>query len=77
MSPEREQILLAQLGEVLHRHVEPIFKPGARITLLVRFAGDPESDVLVSSDDEAGVRASVERAYARPQIQATIVARDG
>lgn len=68
MRPEVEKNLLERLGGILHRHVEPVFKPGAKITLLVRFPDSDEADVLVSSDDEEGVRTAVDRAYAQPQI---------
>lgn len=60
--------LTQQLGNVLQRHVEPIFKPGVKLTIIARTPGNEEADVLVTSDDLEAVAALVDRSRARGQV---------
>lgn len=56
--------LNAQLGNILKRHVEPIFKAGTKLTIIARTPWSVEADVLVTSDDLDEVAALVERSKA-------------
>ena len=60
--------LNAQLGNILVRHVEPIFKDGTKLTIIARTPGNVEADVLVTSDDLDEVAALVERSKARGSV---------
>jgi hypothetical protein len=57
--------LTYKLGSILANHVEPIFKRGTQFTLIARTPGDPDADVLVTSDDLEEVLALLERSKAR------------
>lgn len=61
--------LTAQLGEILQRHVEPIFKRGARLTIIARTPGNDEADVLVSNDTLDGLSSLIERSKARDEVR--------
>jgi len=61
-------ILHARLVNVLERHVEPIFKPGTKLTIIARTPGNAEADALVTSDDLDEVAALVERSKSREAI---------
>lgn len=60
--------LNAQLGNILARHVEPIFNVGTKLTIIARTPGNVEADVLVTSDDLDEVAALVERSKARGSV---------
>jgi hypothetical protein len=60
--------LNAQLGNILARHVEPIFKAGTKLTIIARTPGNIEADVLVTSDDLSEVAALVERSKSRDVV---------
>ena len=50
-------------------HLEQIarlFKPGAKLTLLVRTPGNDEADFLLTNDDLDAVTPAIERAKNRP-----------
>lgn len=62
--------LQTQLVRVILRHVEPIFKDGVRVTLIVRTPGDNEADVLVSNDTDLDeITAVIERSKSREVMQ--------
>ncbi len=54
-----------RLGEILARHVAPIFKPGTRLALIARTPGNDEADVLVTDDDLASLAALIGRSKSR------------
>ena len=60
--------LNAQLGNILARHVEPIFKAGTKLTIIARTPGNVEADVLVTRDDLDEVAALVERSKTREVV---------
>jgi hypothetical protein len=62
--------LTAQLGTILERHVEPIFKPGTKLTVIARTPGNNEADVLVTNDDINELAALVARSKAREEVPA-------
>jgi hypothetical protein len=41
-----------RIGNALARHLEPIFKPGVKLTLIARTPGNNEADVLVSAESD-------------------------
>lgn len=53
-----------QCSEYLSR-IERLFKPGARLTLIVRRPGDAEQDFMLSSDDLHEAIAVLERSKMR------------
>ena len=59
------EALQEQIVRTIEAHIKPLFKddfhPEMRVTVLVRFEGSPGCDVLVTSDDDAGIRAIVDR----------------
>ena len=65
--------LTARIGSIIDRHILPIFKGAPKVTVLVRHPDDAAGnyDVLVTSDDEAGVRAIVGRRTGRPPAEHT------
>jgi hypothetical protein len=70
MQTKFQQGLLERLGGILEAHVEPIFKPEVKVTLIVRLPGNPEADILVSSDEDLDeVIALVERSKPRETIR--------
>jgi len=56
-----------QLASVIDEHIVPLFSadfhPEMRVTVMVRFEGSPDCDVIVTSDDDAGIRAIIDRRY--------------
>lgn len=44
-----------------------LFKPGAKITVLVRTPGNNEADLLLTNDSMEEIAAMVERSKARPE----------
>ena len=60
--------LNAKIAAILQRHVEPIFKPGTKLTIIARTPGNNEADVLVSSDDLSELSALIERSKAREPV---------
>lgn len=62
--------LPATIGAVIDRQIRPLFKsaPDMKVTVLIRFSGDDCGlcDVLVTDDDDAGIRAIVDRRLASP-----------
>jgi hypothetical protein len=63
-----KQHLTAQLSTILERHVEPIFKPGTKLTVIARTPGNNEADVLVTNDDINESAALVARCKAREEV---------
>lgn len=57
------------LAAVLIEHVEPLFRPGMKLTLLARDPSNPEADVMVTSDTMDGIAALVERSKAREDVR--------
>jgi hypothetical protein len=59
--------LEGQLASVIEAHIVPLFAadfhPEMRVTIMVRFEDSDDCDVLLTSDDEAGIRALVDRRY--------------
>ena len=58
---------LQRVGEVVSDHMSAIldeFKPGAKITVLVRRPGEPEQDFMMTSDDPGEAIAMIERRIA-------------
>lgn len=53
--------LTAQIGKAIDQCIRPLFKPGARFTVMVRFTDTDTADVIVSDDTDEGMRAIVER----------------
>lgn len=54
-----------RIVSVIEEQIKPLFNadfhPEMRVTVLVRFEDMPDCDVLVTSDNDAGIRAIVER----------------
>jgi hypothetical protein len=65
-----DQWLTYKLGAILAKHVEPIFKRGTQFTLIARTPGEPDCDVLVTSDDLDEVIALVQRSKDRDEVHA-------
>lgn len=61
--------LLNRLAGVLMKHVEPIFEADALVTLIVRFPGNDEADVLVTADSIGGIEALIERCKSRDEVK--------
>lgn len=61
--------LMERLGNILSRHVEPIFKVGTKLALIARTPGNSEADVLVTSDSIEELIALLERSKARDEVQ--------
>ena len=63
--PDVLERLNQRIGAKLDQHIRPMFKGNPRITVLIRFDDDPggNADCLVTSDDEAGIRAMVDRRF--------------
>jgi hypothetical protein len=62
-----EKLIL--LRERMSNHMDAImsmFKPGAKITVVVRSPGYGDADVIMGDDDFDEVIASIQRAKARP-----------
>ncbi len=57
--------LQEQLARICEEQIKPLFNcdfyAEMHVTVLVRFEGNPECDVIVTSDDDAGIRAIVDR----------------
>lgn len=65
-TPELKARLIEQIGGIIDRHIAPIFKSGAKFTVLARSPGFDDADVVVTSDDDAGVLAIVGRQFTPP-----------
>lgn len=63
-----QQRLLGDIGGVIQRHIEPMFKPGVKLTVIARTPGNDEADVLVSNDSLGDLAALIERSKAREDI---------
>lgn len=69
--------LTARIGQVIDQRIRPLFKEGARYTVMVRFTDSDTGDVIVSDDTDEGMRAIVERrtnGHAPPAQEAQPVA---
>lgn len=68
MTPELQARLINRIGAAIDKHIRPVFKGDPRITVLVRFDWDAEGsyDVIVTSDDDEGIRAIVARQCKEP-----------
>lgn len=75
MNAQLEARLTAEIGQVIDDHIAPIFKPGALITVLVRHPGMDDADAAVTSDNDDGVHAIVQRRFPRANDQAAEIAR--
>lgn len=53
-----------RIAEVAEVYIAPMFKPGVRVTIIVRRPSDNEQDVLVSNDNLEDVVALVTRRVA-------------
>lgn len=64
MSPAM-QALRDQIARVIEEQIKPLINGDyhdlIRTTVLIRFTDNPRADILVTSDDDAGIRAIVER----------------
>ncbi len=59
---------VARLGELVQEHLDDIsalFRPGAKVTLIVRHPGYPKRDFVITGDDWEGVAEVVERSKRR------------
>lgn len=61
MHPAKRDMLTAKIGQAIDARIAPLFRGQPKITVLVRLPDNDEADVLVTSDDDAGIRAIVER----------------
>lgn len=60
-----------RIGDMLTRHLEPMFKRGTKLTFIARTPGNDEADVLVTSErDLSDVVAVVLRSMGRQAIDA-------
>jgi hypothetical protein len=59
------RMLQWKLAGILERHVEPIFKPGTKLTIIARTPGNDEADVLVTSDNLDELAKLIERSKNR------------
>ena len=69
MSVDFKAKLLHRFAGILGQHVEPLCKPGVRLTLIARFPDNPEADVLVTADDIDSLMALLERSKTRETIR--------
>ncbi len=53
------------IGHLMDRILK-LFKPGAKITVVVRFPGYPEREVIMTDDDLDGVIETCHRRQAQP-----------
>ncbi len=64
------QALQDRLIDIIEEQIKPLFvgdfRDQMRVSVLVRFEDAPGCDVIVTSDDEAGIRAIVDRRYGGP-----------
>ncbi len=59
-----------RVANALIRHIEPIFKPGVKLTLIARTPGAPEADCLVTIEsDLQELTAFIERSKAREPVK--------
>lgn len=63
-----QQYILGRVGGVIQSHIEPIFRPGTKFTVIARTPGHPEQDVLVSNDSLDDLAALIERSKSREDI---------
>lgn len=63
------EMLTQKLGAILARHVEPVFKPGVKLTIIARTPGNDDADVLVTNDDLDALSALIERSRAREEVK--------
>lgn len=63
---DTNRMLLWKLAGILERHVERLFKPGTKLTIIARTPGNDEADVLVTSDSLNELAKLVERSKKRP-----------
>jgi hypothetical protein len=60
--------LLEQIAQVCMRHIEPLFKPGVQVTVIVRTPNNDEADVVVTTDNLGDVKALLARSEGRAAI---------
>jgi hypothetical protein len=59
-----------RVANALIRHIEPIFKPGVKLTLIARTPGMPEADCLVTIEtDLQELTAFIERSKSREPVK--------
>lgn len=65
---EGQQKAFEVLGAALLNHIEPLLVKGAKLTLLVRYDKEPDSDVLISSDTVEGIDEIIARSKERQEL---------
>lgn len=63
---DRVQEVGERVGWILEHKIAPLFKAGAKLTLVARLIpGETEAELVVGDDDLDEVRAAIERAQVR------------
>lgn len=62
---EAIRMLHERLGDILNRHVAPLFKDGVKLTLIARTPSNNEADVLITNDTLDGISAILGRTKKR------------
>ena len=70
---DTQRMLQWKLAGILERHVERIFKPGTKLTIIARTPGNNEADVLVTNDKLPELAKLIERSKAREELPAGAV----
>ena len=65
---DTQRMLQWKLAGILERHVERIFKPGTKLTIIARTPGNNEADVLVTNDKLPELAKLIERSKAREEL---------
>lgn len=65
---DTQRMLQWKLAGILERHVERIFKPGTKLTIIARTPGNDEADVLVTSDKFDELAKLIQRSMKRPDV---------
>lgn len=64
---------MLHVEDVLITHIKPVFKPEARITLLVRIPDNPGAEVMLSTDDDfPALQDALARSIAREDQQSVV-----
>lgn len=67
-TPYRVQLARAEVARHLGQ-LERIFKPGVKLTFLMRDPENPECDLLITADTLDGIAAAVERSRGREDVR--------
>lgn len=65
---EKVARLSRTLTQILVRHVRPLFVVGVKLTIIARYPGCDESDVLVTDDSIDELIKLLERSRNRPEL---------